>query len=148
MVISGLGSSGGNKWGMSPLRLIRTSLFLTVALFCSNSMPQWSLATSTSELAGVRASHVMFIHIFIAVAHLGLIRKSQKLFNVHAGLFQSLRIFGIILRLLLLLPHARNEVYNGLDGSILLQLFCFSLLFPLVPRGPLVGGYPVDSNVN
>ena len=48
---------------------------------------------------------------------------------------------------MLLLPDARNEVNNGLDGLDPLQLFSFSLLFPLIPRGPLVGGYPVDGDV-
>ena len=70
---------------------------------------------------------VVVIHVFIVV-HLGLIRKSERFFHVHTHLFQPLQI---IVRLRLLLPHARNEVDNGLDGIILLQLYRFSLVFHL-----------------
>ena len=121
---------------MSPHQLIRTSLFLTVTLFCSNSMR-------------VGRSEGFSCHVHPHLHCCSPSRADKKVaetLQCPCGPFQSLRIFGIIVRLRL--PHARNEVYNGLDGFILLQLFCFSPLFPLVPRGPLVGGYPVDSNVN
>src|SRR6266576_2152880 len=55
--------TGGNKWGISSPRVIRTSLLGTLALSSSNSMLQWNLATSMSELAEASDSQVVFISL-------------------------------------------------------------------------------------
>ena len=63
---------------------------------------------------------VVVIHVFIVI-HLGLIRRSERFFHVHADFFQPLQIFVDHRAPASPVPRARNEVDNDPDGFILLH---------------------------